>query len=144
MLRGMAAAKYLDHLASVPLFSSLSQKDLRKIASAGEELSIEPGKVLTEQGDTGREAFVIFDGEAAVKRNNRKVATLGPGDCVGELALLDRGPRTATVVAETPMQVFVLGSRQFSGVLDEVPGLAHKMLAALASRVREMDKKAWG
>lgn len=140
----MAIPKYLEHLKSVSLFSSLSQKDLRKIASAGDEQTIEPGHILTEQGDTGREAFVIIEGTAAVKRANRKVATLGPGQCVGELALLDRGPRTATVVAETPMTVFVIGSREFSGVLDEVPTLAHKMLAALAGRVREMDKKAWG
>ena len=140
----MAAPKYLEHLSSVPLFSSLSQKDLRKIASAGDEQEVTPGRVLVEQGDTGREAFVIMEGTAAVKRANRKVATLGPGECVGELALLDRGPRTATVVAETPMTVFVIGSREFSAVLEEVPGLAHKMLAALAGRVREMDRKAWG
>lgn len=140
----MAAAKYLDHLSSVPLFASLPKKDLVKIASAGDERTVDAGHVLVDQGAVGREAFIILDGTAAVKRANRTVAKLGPGDSVGELALLDRGPRTATVVAETPMSVFVLGSREFSGILAEVPGLAQKMLAALAGRVREMDRKAWG
>ena len=89
---------YLDHLASVPLFSACSKRELQKIAKASDELTIPAGKVLVEQGDTGRECFVLVSGTASVKRGTRKVATLGPGDCVGELSLLDHGPRTATVV----------------------------------------------
>ena len=92
---------YLDHLASVPLFSACSKRELQKIAKASDEVTVPAGKVLVEQGDTGREASSSSTGNAAVKRGNRKVATLGPGDCVGELALLDHGPRTATVVTET-------------------------------------------
>ena len=79
-----------------------------------------------------------------MKRNGRKVATFGPGDHFGELALLDGGPRTATIVADTPMRVLVIGQREFAGVLDEVPGLAHKVLASLASTIRELDQKAFG
>jgi CRP/FNR family cyclic AMP-dependent transcriptional regulator len=140
----MARQSYTEHLAKVPLFSALSNKDLQKVARASDEVSVPEGKVLMEQGHTGREAFVILEGEASVKRNGRKVATLGPGACMGELALLDRGPRTMTVEAATPMKVLVLGQREFSGVIDEVPGLAHKLLASLAGMVRDLDQKAYG
>lgn len=135
---------YLQHLASVPLFSACSRKELQKIAKASDELHVEAGRVLVEQGATGRECYVIVEGTAAVKRSNRKIAEVGPGDCIGELSLLDHGPRTATVVAETPMDILVLGSRQFAGVIDDVPTMARKLLASLASRVRELDSKAFG
>jgi CRP-like cAMP-binding protein len=77
-----------------------------------------------------------------VRRNNRKVATLGPGQYFGEMALLDRRPRSATVTSETDMTLLVLGQRQFNGVLDAVPALSRKMLAAMATRLREADEKA--
>ncbi len=75
------------------------------------------------EGSTGSEFFVIIDGDATVSRRGRKVATLGPGDAFGELALLDKAPRNATVTAQTPMEVVVLGQREFGGLIDEVPGL---------------------
>jgi CRP/FNR family transcriptional regulator, cyclic AMP receptor protein len=140
----MARASHTEHLSKVPLFSALSNKDLQKVARASDEVSIPSGKVLMEQGQTGREAFVILEGEATVKRNGKKVAALGPGACFGELALLDRGPRTMTVEAASDMKVLVLGQREFSGVIDEVPGLAHKLLASLANMVRDLDQKAFG
>lgn len=140
----MARQSHTEHLSKVPLFSALSNKDLQKVAKASDEVTIPAGKVLMEQGQTGREAFVILEGEATVKRNNRKVASLGPGACFGELALLDRGPRTMTVEAASDMKVLVLGQREFSGVIDEVPGIAHKMLASLAGMVRDLDTKAYG
>ena len=132
---------YLDHLASVPLFSACSRRELGKIAKAGDELKVKAGHVLTSQGDAGREAYVIVDGTATVKRGNRKVATLGPGESVGELALLDHGPRTATVVADTDMTLFVVGARQFAAVLEDVPTLSRKVMATLAARIRELDSK---
>ncbi len=139
----MARSSHLDRLTNVPLFRSLSRRDLQRVARAADELNIEAGRVLMEQGQVGRECFVILDGTAAVRRKGRKVATLGPGDAAGELALLDKGPRTATVVAETPMTVLVIGSREFSGLLDEVPGLSKKLLVSLATRVRDLDAKAF-
>ncbi len=137
-------SKQLDHLASVPLFSACSQKELQKIARASNEITIEAGRVLTDQGDAGREAFVIIEGQATVKRNQRKIASLGPGEAIGELSLLDHGPRTATVEAATPMTLLVLSTREFTGVVDQVPGLAHKLMAALASRIRDLDSKVYG
>lgn len=135
---------YLDYLAAVPLFAACSRKDLQRIAKASDEISMDDGRVLVRQGENAREAFVIIEGEAKVERNGKKIATVGRGACIGELSLLDRGPRTATVTATTPLKVLVLGPREFSGVLEEVPGLSRKLMAALASQVRELDKKAFG
>ena len=140
----MAREEYLNHLASVPLFSGCTTKELRDIAKATVELTLDQGKEFVTQGDVGREAFIIVDGTAEVTRSGQTIGQLGPGDCVGELALLDHGPRTATVTATTPLTVLVLGPREFSGLLDEVPTLTHKILAALAARVRELDTRAYG
>jgi CRP/FNR family transcriptional regulator, cyclic AMP receptor protein len=140
----MARASHTQHLSNVPLFSALSNRDLQKVARASDEVSVPAGKMLVEQGRTGREAFVILDGTAIVKRGGRKIGSLGPGDQFGELALLDHGPRTASVEAESDLKVLVLGQREFAGVIDEVPGLAHKLLASLAARVRELDDRAYG
>jgi CRP/FNR family transcriptional regulator, cyclic AMP receptor protein len=132
----------LDHLAQVPLFSTCSRKDLQKLGKASDEIEVKEGKVLVEEGKPGHEFFLIEDGTAAVKRNNRKVATLHRGQFFGELSLLDRGLRSATVVADTDMTLVVLGQREFLGVIDEVPAMAHKLLAALAGRLREADSRA--
>jgi CRP/FNR family transcriptional regulator, cyclic AMP receptor protein len=133
---------FLDHLAKVPLFSALSKKDLALIAKSAEDVKVDAGKVLVTEGSAGAEFFVIMDGKARVTRRGRKVAELGPGQFFGELALLDRAPRNATVVAETPMEVLVLGQREFAALIDEVPGLAHKLLAGIARRLREADAQS--
>jgi CRP-like cAMP-binding protein len=128
----------------VPLFAALSKKDLQKIARASDEVGVEQGRVLVQEGTTGHEAFVILEGTATVERKGLTVADLGPGQYFGELALLDGGPRTATVIATSPLKVLVLGQREFSGVIDSVPGLAHKLMASLAGRIRDLDEKAYG
>src|SRR5947199_5727185 len=133
---------YLDHLARVPMFSACSKKELEKIGRASDEIHVDPGHVLVEEGKPGHEFFLILDGTANVLRNGRKVATLGRGQYFGELSLLDRGPRSATVKAATDLDVLVLGQREFGGVLDSVPALSRKLLAAMASRLREADTKA--
>lgn len=141
----MASKKsYLESLGKVSLFSSCSNKDLEKIAKAGDEVTISAGTVVVDQGQTGREAFVLLKGSATVRRNGKKVATLGPGAVIGELSLLDHGPRTATVSADTDCTMLVISQRQFLGVLDQVPALSHKLLATLAGRIRELDRQYFG
>lgn len=114
------------------------------MARASDEVDLPAGRTLCEQGNIGREAFIILDGTAEVRRNKKKVATLGAGACVGELALLDHGPRTATVVAGTDLKVLVIGAREFAAIVDEVPPIAHKLLKALATRIRDLDTKTYG
>jgi CRP-like cAMP-binding protein len=141
----MASKKsYLDHLKNVPLFSSCSQRDLEKIAKAGDEVSMPAGTLIVDQGQTGREAFVVLEGSVLVKRNNKKVASLGTGTVVGELSLLDHGPRTATVVCETDCKLLLLSQRHFMAVVDDVPALSHKLMASLAGRIRELDRQYYG
>ena len=85
---------------------------------------------------------MIIEGNATVSRHGRKVASLGAGDAFGELALLDKAPRNATVTAQTDMEVVVLGQREFGGLIDEVPGFARKLLAGMARRLRDSDAKS--
>ena len=135
---------YVDNLRKVALFNGCTNKELDRIARSGDEVQMEAGTMLTDQGQTGREAFVVLDGTVGVKRNGRKVASLGPGAIVGELSLLDHGPRTATVTCDTDCSVFVISQRHFLAVLDDVPTISHKLLASLASRIRELDRDYYG
>jgi CRP/FNR family transcriptional regulator, cyclic AMP receptor protein len=139
----MAHTKALD-LKSIWLFSGCTGSELRRIRSSLDEVQVPKGKVLVEEGRIGLEFFLIVDGTAVVTRNGRKVATVGPGDYFGELALLDRRPRSASVVSETEMDLLVLSQRQFNGLLESVPTISRKMLAAMANRLREADAKAYG
>jgi CRP/FNR family transcriptional regulator, cyclic AMP receptor protein len=131
--------QFVEHLKDVPLFSACSEKDLEQVAKRAEDVTVEAGKVLVSEGAAGAEFFVILDGNATVSRHGKEVATLGAGDFFGDLALLDRAPRNATVTAVTPMELAVLGQREFSGLIDEVPGFSHKLLAGLARRLRAYD-----
>jgi CRP/FNR family cyclic AMP-dependent transcriptional regulator len=138
----MARDVFIEHLADVPLFSACSRKDLQLVARRAEDVKVDAGKQLVTEGDTGTEFFVIIDGNATVTRHGRKVAELGSGNFFGELALLERTPRNATVTADTPMELVVLGQREFAGLIDDVPEFAHKLLAGLARRLREADRQS--
>ena len=131
------------HRDGLPFFGlRCSRKDLQLVSKRAEEVRVPAGKALVTEGETGHEFFAILSGTARVSRHGRKIATLGPGDAFGELALLEKAPRNATVVAETDMELVVLGQREFAGIVDEVPGFARKMLAGMAKRLREADARS--
>jgi CRP-like cAMP-binding protein len=132
----------LEHLGRTWLFSGCNKRELGLIGRASDEVEVDAGRLLCEEGKPGFEFFLILDGRAGVSRSGRKIATLRRGQYFGELSLLDRKPRSATVTSETPMQLLVLDQRQFDGIMDQVPGLAHKLLTAMANRLREADAKA--
>jgi CRP/FNR family cyclic AMP-dependent transcriptional regulator len=139
----MASKKqHLETLREVSLFSACNNKELEKVARAGDEIRMTAGTLIVDQGQTGREAFIVLDGD--IKRNGRKVATLGPGAVVGELSLLDHGPRTATAVCATDCTLLVIDQRRFLGVLDSVPAISHKLLSTLAARIRDLDRQYFG
>ena len=141
----MATKKaHLEHLRNVPLFQGCSNKDLERIHKASDEITMPAGSLLVDQGQTGREAFIVLSGSVTVKRNNKKVGSYGPGTVVGELSLLDHGPRTATVICETDCELLLLDQRHFVGVLDQVPSIAHRLLATLAGRIRDLDRQYFG
>jgi CRP-like cAMP-binding protein len=103
-------------------------------------MEIPAGTALCKEGEIGHEFFVIIDGKVEITRKGRKVAMRGGGEFVGEIALLEQTPRTATVTAETPLRVFVLTDRNFRSLLDESPSVERKVLRALARRVVELSK----
>ncbi len=129
----------LEHLARIPLFADCSKKELLHLRSLCDEVDVPAGKVLTKQGSVGYECFVVVAGTASVAIDEQVVTTIGPGGYFGELALLDKQPRSATVTAVTPMSVLVMGPREFMGAVETVPGLAQKLLAGLARRLRETN-----
>ena len=135
---------YVDHLRKVGLFSGLTKKELETVASAGSEVDVAAGKVLMVEGHSGADAFIVLKGAFLVRRNGRKVATLQSGDIVGELALIDDGARSATVECTAAGSVLVISRGQFRAVLDGIPTLSHKLLAAMAGRIRDLDRNIPG
>ncbi len=135
---------YIEHLRRVTLFAGLSKKELGLVAGAGTEVDVTAGTVIMEQGHHGVDAFVILKGTFVVRRNGRKLAELSAGDIFGELALLDDGPRSATVECTSNGSVLAIHRGEFRLVLDEIPALSHKLLAAMAGRIRNLDRTVLG
>ncbi len=125
----------IEALKRVPLFSRCSKKELGEIAQIADEIDLPEGKVLTKEGASGREFFVLMDGSAEVRRKRRKIGTLGPGDFLGEIALVTKTPRTATVKTTTPVRALVVSEQNFRRLLDHTPQVQIKVLEALAERV---------
>ena len=138
----MAINDMVEHLAEVPIFEGCSKKDLQTIARQVREISHEAGYVVATEGDPGAGLFVIADGEADVTIGGKKVNHLETGDFFGEMALLDGGPRTATVTATTPITLYALTEWVFRGLLAEHPTIAMRTLETMASRLRGATKAA--
>ena len=132
-------SKAYDHLRSVALFSACSDRELELVLRTTTEVRFPAGQVLTEEGKAGHEFIVVVEGTAKVDVGGRQVATLGPGDFFGEVALLDNGPRTATVTAETDMVADVMNQREFDSIITSAPDVAKSMLVGLARKLRAAD-----
>ena len=124
-----------DALGRCPFFADLSRGELISLAKASEDLEVEEGKVLTRQGQSGSEFFVIIDGEVAVTKDGNEIRRQGPGEFFGEIALIEDRPRTATVTAVTPLRFFVLTRQSFRSLLAHQPELEQKVNAALQERL---------
>jgi len=138
----MARASIDTTLAKIPLFKECTKKELQAVSRLVTPINVKAGKVLTKEGDAGREFMIIASGSATVKRKGRKIASLGPGDFFGELALLAHVPRTATVIADTDMTVEALNRAEFATLLDESPTIARKVLAAVAKRSYDNEPRS--
>ncbi len=138
----MGANKVVDQLGKVPLFSDCSQRDLQTIARVVKDIDHPAGTVVAREGEPGVGLFVIADGTADVTIGGKKKATLGPGDFFGEIALLDGGPRTATVTATSDVHLLGLTEWVFRGLMQEHPSIAVKTLQAMAGRLRGATKAA--
>jgi CRP/FNR family transcriptional regulator, cyclic AMP receptor protein len=144
-LMHMASTKStVDLLRNIALFSECSSKELSLVVKSSTERVLKAGTVIMDQGQTGREAYVILEGSATVKRNGKKVANVKSGAVIGELSLLDHGPRTAAVIADTDVRLLVISERALKGAIDNIPAISRKLLKALATRVRELDRAHFG
>ncbi|MDH4176073.1 MAG: cyclic nucleotide-binding domain-containing protein [Thermoleophilia bacterium] len=126
-------------LRSVPLFSECSKRELGDVAELADELSVPAGTALMREGESGREFVVLVEGTVKVTRKGRKVAELGDGDFVGEIALVADVPRTATVVASSPLRMLVVSDRAFQRLLRQQPALAAKVMRSLGERLAAMS-----
>jgi CRP/FNR family transcriptional regulator, cyclic AMP receptor protein len=134
--RGRVDKELVERLKSVPLFSGCSARELGSLSQFLRVVEFPAGREIVKEGATGTGLHVLMDGQTKVVVRNRTRLRLGPGDFFGEISLLDRGPRTATVVAETPVRTLSLSSWNFRAALKEHPTMAIKMLEELAGRVR--------
>ena len=125
----------VELLKKVPLFAGCSKSELRELAKTADELDIREGTVLTREGRTGKEFFVLVDGTAQVTKGDKKVAELKAGDWFGEIALLTDSPRTATVTATSPVDVLVITDRRFRTVVETMPSIALKVLSCVGERL---------
>jgi len=129
-------------LAQVPMFADFSKRHLNRLAADTDELEFEPGQQVVHEGDPGETLFVVLSGQAKVMRGGRKVGEVVPGDFFGELSAIDGGPRTASVVATTPMRVLRLFRRTLTALISEEPQLTLKLLDGMVRRLRQVDRHA--
>jgi len=127
-------------LSTVSFFSGFDQQHLDKIAAMGEPVEAEAGAVITEQGEVGQEAYVVVSGEVQVIVNGHPVATAGPGSMLGEMALIDLRPRSATLKAATPLELICFDAKHFRRILDEMPPEARRALAERDDRFRQENR----
>lgn len=125
----------VDLIKSVPLFTKLSKQGLQEVASVADEIDLPEGKALTTEGERGREFFVLLEGQAEVRQNDKAIATLGKGDFLGEIALVTKLPRTATVTTTSPVRALVITDRDFSSLIKRSPEVGQGVLEALGERL---------
>jgi CRP-like cAMP-binding protein len=129
-------------IASVPLFTGFNRREIEAVGRLMDEVDVKDGRVLIREGAAGREFFIVISGTVRVERNGRKINELGPGDFMGEIALIDRGPRTATVIAAEPCRLLVLDIGGFRTLVSKYPSVQGKIMKALAERLREAQPRA--
>lgn len=125
----------IELIKHVPLFSKLSKKGLEEVAHIADELDLPQGKVMAEEGDRGREFIVLLEGEADVTKSGQSINTMRRGDFFGEIALVTKMPRTATVTATTDVRVLVITERDFGALLKHSEQVGRGVAEALAERI---------
>jgi CRP/FNR family transcriptional regulator, cyclic AMP receptor protein len=131
----MARDEKIEHLQRVPLFSKMGTRELERLGQLADEVEVGLDRVLAQQGKIGHEFFIVLDGRVMVLDDGKPVRTLGPGDFFGEIALLERVPRTATVRAEGIVRLLVIGHREFNALMDEFPSVRTAVREAEAERL---------
>jgi len=135
MPRGLRKDAKIDLIRKVPLFAGLAKRQLAQVASIADEIDLPQGKVLTREGERGREFFILLEGEAEVQRKGRKLATRRAGEFFGEIALVSNTPRVATVTTTTPVHALVIRDVEFQALVARTPEIALKVLEKVAERL---------
>ena len=131
-----------DLLERVPLFAGVSAADIEELGAIADEIDVRSGTVLTHEGYREGYFFIILSGTVRIERGGRTINTIGPGDFLGEIALLDGGPRTATATAETPCRLLSMSYQMFHELLDSSPSIRAAILEAVGGRLRELEAEA--
>jgi CRP-like cAMP-binding protein len=131
----------IEMLKKVPMFSVLSKRYLVEIARNADTVAVEAGSVLAKEGKRGSEFFLIVEGNAQVQKNGRTIRQLTSGDFFGEISLIDQGPRTASVVAETDLVLLVVNPSSFDRLLNTIAGLQRNIMLALCKYVRSEENR---
>jgi protein phosphatase len=135
----LARDEKLELLRSIPLFARFDRQHLERLGMLTEEVDVPAGKMLIRQGDAGDDLMIIVSGQVGVERNGARINQMGPGDFFGEIALIERGPRTATCTAESPTRLLVVNHRDFHSLMEEFPEIATQVLMTLAQRIRTLE-----
>lgn len=134
------SSQKVDFLKKVPLFNNLSQRHLKEIAKHADQVQVEKGRVLVQQGKTGWEFIFIVEGKARVEKNGKVIRQLTGGDFFGEISLIDGEPRTSSVIADTDMTLLIVHKPSFDHLLEAIPGLQKKVLVSLCQYLRRAEK----
>ncbi len=135
----MARDEKLEKLRQVPLFAHLGKRETERLGMLADELEVPDGQVLTRQGASGGEFFIVLDGKVAIEKDGQQIATMNAGDFLGEISLIDGKPRTATARADGDARLLVIGRAPFHELMDEFPSVRVAVLQALAERVRSHE-----
>jgi CRP-like cAMP-binding protein len=129
-------------LAGVPMFADFTKRHLNRLASEADELTFQPGQTVVREGDLGETLFVVLEGEAKVVRHKKKVGEVLPGDFFGELSAIDGGPRTASVIAVTPLRVLRLFRRTLTSLIEDEPQVTMKLMDGITRRLRQVQRQS--
>jgi CRP/FNR family cyclic AMP-dependent transcriptional regulator len=140
----LRVADVVETLSAVPLFQGVKPKELKKLANRMQDRSFGEGDAITTQGKSGIGFFVIEEGNATVSIDGKIVRTLGPGEYFGEIALIDSGPRSATIIASTDLRCHGITAWEFRPFIEQHPEVAWPMLETLASRLRDAEQRHAG
>ena len=135
----MSRDEKLEHLRRVPLFAKMGTHELERLGQLADEVEVGLDRILAEQGSVAHEFFIVLEGRVMVLDGHTPVATLGPGEFFGEIALIESVPRTATVRAEGIVRLLVIGHREFNALMDEFPSVRAAVMDAVAERLRRTE-----
>ena len=140
-MAGYDRSLYQTYLHSIPMFASCSAEQIDHLAQLGDAVTVTDGHAIVREGETGDTFYVVTSGKVRVTRGDREIASIGPGDYFGELALFDPAPRNASITAVGSVSLVALSRSAFTAALDEMPSLRDAILHGMARRIHELDQR---